>query len=140
MATMMHPLLLLLVQGFVRLGALLPSFHTRYWMGLNATPASGGWPKFEWIASDLAPPASSYSQGGGYGHWAAGQPDNGKALSGRTAAGQQVAAAAGPELCVAAAAAGGYNGAWAWHDSSCAEEAMWMCKMASGWLQAPAVL
>ncbi len=114
------------VQGLVQQGALLPLFHTSYWLGLAATPTSGGWPYFDWLAADLAAPASVHRPAGGYSRWAEGQPDNGRAgLSGAKAA------AAPAELCAAATAAGASGGVWGWRDVPCSDERMWICKLAS---------
>jgi hypothetical protein len=92
--------------GLVSDGGLIPSFHMRYWLGLESTE----WPKFEW--KDRTVPAPSKRN---YNHWDKSSPDNSTL---------ECAAASWPEA---------YTNAWAWVDEDCGRLLPYVCEISSEW-------
>jgi hypothetical protein len=87
-------------------GGLIPSFHMRYWIGLESTE----WPMFEW--RDRTVPAPSKRN---YNHWDKQSPDNSS---------WECAAASWPEA---------YTNAWAWVDADCEQLMPYVCEISSTW-------
>jgi hypothetical protein len=98
-------------QYFVNLGALLPGFHTFYWMGLN----SSAWPRFSWIDGSPGPNRTTYQRWGYY------MPQNILEPN----------AIFPPENCAGANFTEGYDGVWAWSDAGCSLKFPYICKALS---------
>ena len=90
-------------------GALLPGYHTFYWMGLNVT---GSWPRFNWIDGLAGPNRSTYQHWGYYMPQNILEPNN----------------IFPPENCAGANFTQAYDIAWAWSDASCSVKAPYICK------------
>ena len=109
---------------YIDKGWLLPTFHRRYWIGLNATTPASSSPaviiagqmqttaaKFAWMDKTAGAPV-----GQAYQHWGRagsfGEPNN----------------LLGNENCGLANASAAYSLAWGWADSSCRVSAPFICK------------
>jgi hypothetical protein len=135
-------------------GALIPSFHLRYWLGLTVVPADpANWGNFTWLDGSLQPgmvhPFPIY---GGYSNWwasptaASSSPPPGSdglvppegALPEAPSAGAPPPPDApqsepnnldAPELCAAASFKQATDaGAWGWGDASCGLSMPFICK------------
>jgi hypothetical protein len=109
-------------QGFIDMGALLPGWHTAYWLGLFTKNTSE--PR-TWRWSD---PFVPYFTAESYTHWGTdssgiSEPNN----------------AFPPESCVAANYTQAYQdgvpnvGPWGWSDSACSSKLPVMCRITREW-------
>jgi hypothetical protein len=98
---------------FTNRGALIPTGHRAYWIGLlatNATTNATSWPTFRWLDSAAPVPVEAT-----WGHWAAGEPNRAW------------------EICALANYSASFGFTWGWQDANCNRWLPSICKLASGW-------
>ena len=100
------------VEGyFVSIGALIPSFHELYWMGLRAVSQDDG---FQWL--DRTVPALTTEKA--YVHWGQNQPRYFED---------------GEMTCAGANSTLTYGRAWGWAAANCTRKAPYICMKSSRW-------
>lgn len=108
---------------FIEQGVLLPTFHKRYWLGLEIAEGDNNrlWPWFLWL--DGSPdPSTPSNPSSNYAVWGRMYLSDGRI---RDEPNNLVR----PEFCCVANYTQSQDGVWAWSDQNCDEEYIFICKI-----------